>query len=108
MPRELFAACSSPHFRVRNQFEVGRAWVGTAKGIRVVHHFRLGVLTLWAGINLALPASAADLPASQSVTVITNVSQFQTVAAQDFLRGCSFHLAGTVTLVDTNLDLLVI
>jgi signal transduction histidine kinase len=30
------------------------------------------------------------------------------VAAQDFLRGASFHLVGTVTLVDTNRDLLVV
>jgi len=45
------------------------------------------------------------LPPSET---LTNVSQFRALNAQDYLRGCSFRLTGTVTLLDTNRNLLVL
>ena len=38
----------------------------------------------------------------------TNVSQFRTLSGAGFAAGCTFHLTGVVTLVDTNRDLVVL
>lgn len=40
--------------------------------------------------------------------MVTNAAQFRALSASDYLEGCSFHLTGVVTLVDTNRDLLVL
>lgn len=39
---------------------------------------------------------------------LTNIVQFQTLTARDYLDECVFRLQGTLTLVDTNRDLLVL
>src|SRR5262245_38106518 len=52
--------------------------------------------------SFALP----DVPAVNQV--VTNVAQFRAMPIQDFLRTLSFHLTGTITLVDTNRKLLVL
>jgi hypothetical protein len=38
----------------------------------------------------------------------TNAAQFRTLSGADYLEGCDFHLNGTVTLVDTNRNLVVL
>src|SRR5690348_10660536 len=45
---------------------------------------------------------------AQSSPYLTNISRFYELSDQDYLRGCPFHLTGTVTMVDTNRNLLVL
>ncbi len=40
--------------------------------------------------------------------LVTNVEQFHTLRGEDYLEGCDFHLAGVVTLIDSNRDLVVL
>jgi signal transduction histidine kinase len=67
-------------------------------------------LLLWSlsTIEATCPASAQELPVGDSTQIITNAYQFQTLSAQQYIRGCAFSLTGTVTMVDTNRDLLVL
>ena len=51
---------------------------------------------------------AVDFSAAMTARVLTNVMQFKTLTGGDFLDGCDFHLTGTITLVDTNRDLVVL
>jgi signal transduction histidine kinase len=39
---------------------------------------------------------------------VTNVAQLRTLSGADYLEGCDFHLTGTITLTDSNRDLLVL
>jgi len=55
--------------------------------------------------NEPLPLEAQDLSAPE---ILTNASQFQGLSSQDCMRGRCFHLTGTVTMIDTNRDLLVL
>lgn len=64
------------------------------------------ILLLIAGLQFSAEAGD-DTPAAPEQRV-TSVHQFWTLTSQDFLRGCSFHLTGTVTLLDTNRNLLVL
>jgi len=64
------------------------------------------ILLLIAGLQFSAEAGD-DVPAPPEPRV-TSVHQFWTLTSQDFLRGCSFHLTGTVTLLDTNRNLLVL
>ncbi len=54
------------------------------------------------------PTYAGGLIASQTAQVVTDIVQFGTLPSQDYLRKCPFRLTGTVTLVDTNRNLLVL
>jgi signal transduction histidine kinase len=73
------------------------------------------VLLVWLYGSLVLCA-AGDQPGSRAgelgsgvpAQVLTNTSQFRTLSTQEGLRGCSFRLTGTVTLIDTNRHLLVL
>jgi signal transduction histidine kinase len=64
----------------------------------------------------AFVCAAGDLPPGQSEANlaakpaygVTNVAQFRTLSGADYLAGCDCHLAGVVTLVDTNRDLVVL
>jgi signal transduction histidine kinase len=67
-----------------------------------------GGLILLLGAGVPDSTHASDFAALQSSQILTNVSQFRALTSQDYLRGCSFHLIGTVTLVDTNRNLLVL
>lgn len=55
---------------------------------------------------------AADIreadPSGKSVHYVTNIAQFRTLTGEDYLGSCDFRLTGSVTLVDTNRDLLVL
>ena len=64
------------------------------------------ILLLMAGLQFSA-AAGDDTPVSSAQT-LTNVHQFWMLTSPDFLRGCSFHLTGTVTLLDTNRNLLVL
>jgi len=67
-----------------------------------------GKWTLLLIAGLQFSAEAGDvLPAAPS-QIQTNVRQLWSLTSQDFLRGCSFHLTGAVTLLDTNRNLLVL
>jgi hypothetical protein len=62
-------------------------------------------------VSVGGPAAAADSSSRQivgAVHSVTNVARIQTLSGADFLERCEIHLTGTVTLVDTNRDLLVI
>lgn len=48
------------------------------------------------------------LTLAQSFPIVTNVDQFWNVPNEYFLRGCSFHITGVVTLADTNRNLMVV
>ncbi len=58
------------------------------------------------------PANAANsviLTAEEArASFVTNAAQFWTLAPEDFLASCAFRLDGTVTLVDTNRNFLVL
>ena len=43
-----------------------------------------------------------------SVCFVTNVAQFRSVPASDYLESCDFKLTGVITLADTNRQLLVL
>jgi signal transduction histidine kinase len=45
---------------------------------------------------------------SQPRHIVTSVAQFYRLRGEDYLEGCDFHLTGTVTLVDSNRDLVVL
>ena len=64
------------------------------------------ILLLIAGLQFS--AEAGDEIPAPPGQIVTNVHQFWSLTSQDFLRGCSFHLTGTVTLLDTNRNLLVL
>ena len=66
-----------------------------------------GALQL-AGAEFPAATLASGLTTRPSPQSITNVSQFLNLPSQDYLRGCPFHLIGTLTLVDTNRHLLVV
>jgi len=60
--------------------------------------------------------SAVDFPSrlSEATNVampnrcVKNLAQFKNLPPETYLEGCSFHLTGVVTLVDTNRDLMVL
>jgi len=53
-------------------------------------------------------ARAGDLAVRRPSQILTNINQFRALPTQDYLRECPFHLTGTITLVDTNRQLLVL
>lgn len=63
---------------------------------------------LFLKIETGRVAIAQDSTSNYFVQTLTNVSQFQTLSAQDYVRGCPFNLTGIVTMVDTNRNLLVL
>jgi signal transduction histidine kinase len=52
--------------------------------------------------------AAEEFASASSIHSVTNVVQFWSTAPEDFLAGCNFRLTGTVTLVDTNRNFLVL
>src|SRR5436190_11249157 len=40
--------------------------------------------------------------------LVTNIVQFRSLSAEEFVNGCAFELSGVVTLVDTNRLLIVL
>lgn len=83
--------CCHPQFR-------------TNRYLRVAFYFFL----LFSILENSRRARAQDLSPEYSVQILTNVSQFQSLSGQDYIRGCPFHLTGTVTMVDTNRNLVVL
>jgi signal transduction histidine kinase len=75
----------------------------------------LRVLTLLSGIILLengarmFAAGSLDSPADTPPGhFVTNATQFKTLSPSDYLDGCNFQLEGTVTLIDTNRNLMVL
>ncbi len=58
--------------------------------------------------GLQFSAEAGDVTPVAPSPIQTTVRQLWGLTSQDFLRGCSFHLTGAVTLLDTNRNLLVL
>jgi signal transduction histidine kinase len=107
MATKTFVEYSNPVWPALNG--VGRrARFGAGKLTNALRHFWLGGLVLLAGIEGSSLVRAGDAGVEQPSQVLTNVGQFRVLPIRDFLRGCSFHLVGTVTLVDTNRSLLVL
>jgi signal transduction histidine kinase len=52
--------------------------------------------------------SFEDVGGARPVSFVTNVAQFRSVPASDYLESCDFSLTGVVTLVDTNRQLVVL
>jgi signal transduction histidine kinase len=68
----------------------------------------LRVLLLGNGLQ-ALTAAGAPAPGDvPRGRFVTNAAQLWTVSPEDFLTGCAFRLKGTVTLVDTNRNFMVL
>lgn len=75
--------------------------------VRSLAFYRAIGLVIWiAGFSCS--SYAHDPIAQQTLPTITNIIQFRTLPSEDYLRQCPFRLIGTVTLVDTNRDLLVL
>src|SRR5260221_1931873 len=53
------------------------------------------------------PPARADNPGRQPL-MLTNSTQLRGLSSLDLNRGCPFHFLGTVTLVDTNRNLMVL
>src|SRR5215831_2376959 len=70
--------------------------------------FMCGRWTLLLIAGLQFSAEAGDVIPAAPAQTLTSVRQFWSLTSQDFLRGCSFHLTGAVTLLDTNRNLLVL
>ena len=64
------------------------------------------ILLLIAGLQFC--AKAGDESSAAAAQTVTNVHQLWALTSQDFLRGCSLHFTGAVTLLDTNRNLLVL
>jgi len=74
-------------------------------------HIRSLVLVVLVLGNSAQVFAGGSTPASSDVArgvFVTNTAQFWAVPPEDFLAGCGFRLAGTITLADTNRNLLVL
>jgi signal transduction histidine kinase len=52
--------------------------------------------------------SLEDVGAARAVCYVTNVAQFRSLPASEYLESCDFSLTGVVTLVDTNRQLVVL
>ena len=70
--------------------------------------FCLSASTLVRGADDSQAPRAGDLAARQPSQILTNINQFRALPIQDYHRECPFHLTGTITLVDTNRQLLVL
>jgi signal transduction histidine kinase len=66
------------------------------------------ILLAGSGAQILAAASASVATNPSPGTFVTNSAQFSTLTSEDFLAGCGFRLAGTVTLVDTNRNLIVL
>ena len=64
--------------------------------------------TLMCGVEDLSPRKIGAGLVAKSGHCVTNVAQFRTLSGADYLEGCEFHLTGTITLADTNRDLLVL
>lgn len=74
-----------------------------------------GLQRVWILLVLAVLAASPGRAASlipdgtnAALRHITNVVDFSLLSGTDFIAGCSFRLTGTLTLVDTNRDLVVL
>jgi signal transduction histidine kinase len=52
--------------------------------------------------------AAEEFAGASSTHSVTNVAQFRSLSPEDFLTGCNFRLTGTITMVDTNRNFLVL
>jgi signal transduction histidine kinase len=74
------------------------------------------VFLLWiaiAGISVTeargdLVSRRNDSTSARPLPYLTNAVQFRALTSQDYLNPCAFHLAGVVTLVDSNRNLVVL
>jgi signal transduction histidine kinase len=71
---------------------------------------RVWILLILAVLAASHGAAASLIPDGTNAAPhhITNVVDFSPLSGSDFIAGCSFRLTGTVTLVDTNRDLVVL
>ena len=111
MLRKLSVECSGLVHRGTNRDDCQGARLGIKESVFTLHcllFFWFGGLILLLGAGVPDSTHASDFVALQPSQILTNVSQFWALTGQDYLRGCSFHLTGTVTLLDTNRNLLVL
>lgn len=66
------------------------------------------IFGLWLVLAVGFPSRGQDDSPAKTIHCVTNVSQFKALTGTEFLEKCDFHLSGTITLVDTNRDLVVL
>jgi signal transduction histidine kinase len=97
----MFPTCS---------FSIKRSSAGATRAVALkrLTLFWFGLLGGFLCSNIPVAASGGELIQKESSLVVTNVAQFRSAPREIFLGRCAFQLAGLVTLVDTNRDLLVL